>query len=171
MVIAVGNDWRGDDAAAWAALRALEDRLCARGAKVVAKSPGCTCVGTAHIRLHLHWMRPDATELLEAWRGKSWVVILDAAVGRSGAGKIHHWDDLARTNWGSAELSSHGLGLATALSLAQPLGCLPERLEVYAIVGRDFGFGRGLSAEVEEAAQSLATQLAERWLGKGAFDA
>lgn len=170
-MIAVGNEWRGDDAAAWVALRALEDRLCERGAKVVAKSPGRTCVVSAHLRLSLHWMRPDATELLEVWRGKSWVVILDAAVGRSGAGEIHHWNDLARTNWGSAELSSHGLGLATALSLAEPLGCLPERLEVYAIEGREFGFGRGLSAEVEEALQRLATQLADQWLGKGEFDA
>ena len=41
------------------------------------------------------------------------------------------------------------------------LGRLPARLTVLAVVGRDFGFGTGLTAEVAAAVAELVEQVRE----------
>ena len=43
--------------------------------------------------------------------------------------------------------SSHGIGLGDTVELARVLGRLPASLTVLAVVGRDFGFGTGLTAK------------------------
>ena len=42
---------------------------------------------------------------------------------------------------------------------SRALGRLPERLTVLAVVGRDFGFGAGLTAEVAAAVAELVEQV------------
>jgi hydrogenase maturation protease len=61
--------------------------------------------------------------------------------------------------------SSHGIGLGDTVELARVLGRLPARLTVLAVVGRDFGFGTDLTAEVAAAVGELVEQVREivRW--------
>lgn len=57
--------------------------------------------------------------------------------------------------------SSHGIGLGHTVELARVLGRLPARLTVLAVVGRDFGFGTGLTTEVAAAVAELDEQVRE----------
>lgn len=163
VLTALGNEWRGDDAVGWLTLDALRESLAKRGAVVVAESLSSSQVVTPKARLHLRWIRSDAIDLLECWRGQRWVVVIDAALGAGYAGRIHYFNtaDVGRSV--QPEVSSHGLGLAAALSLAEPLGCRPERLELYLIEGREFAYGHKVSAEVEMAARRLGERLAKQW--------
>ena len=56
-------------------------------------------------------------------------------------------------------LSTHGFGVADAIELARSLGRLPERLDVYAIEGADFGHGDELTPAVAGAVAALAREL------------
>jgi hypothetical protein len=66
-------------------------------------------------------------------------------------------DALAGAADGAA--SSHRIGLGDTVELARALGRLPARLTVLAVVGRDFGLGAGLTAEVAAAVAELAEQV------------
>jgi hydrogenase maturation protease len=55
--------------------------------------------------------------------------------------------------------SSHSFGVADALELSRALGTLPPRVVVYAIEGRCFEPGAGLSPEVEQAAARVAAHV------------
>jgi hydrogenase maturation protease len=59
------------------------------------------------------------------------------------------------------QASSHSIGLSDTVELARVLGRLPARLTVLAVVGRDFGFGIGLTAEVAAAVAELVEQVRE----------
>ena len=56
----------------------------------------------------------------------------------------------------SGAASSHGIGLGNTVELARVLG-----LTVLAVVGRDFGFGTELTAEVATAVEELVEQVRE----------
>jgi hydrogenase maturation protease len=68
-------------------------------------------------------------------------------------------DALAGLTDGTA--SSHGIGLGDTVELARAFRRLPERLTVLAVVGRDFGFGAGLTAEVAAGVAELVEQVRE----------
>ena len=55
--------------------------------------------------------------------------------------------------------STHALGLAEAVELARSLGRLPRRVLVYGIEGASFAFGKGLSPEVEAAADRVVEEV------------
>jgi hydrogenase maturation protease len=57
--------------------------------------------------------------------------------------------------------SSHSIGLRDTVELARALGRLPGRLTVFAVVGRDFSFGTGLTAEVGAAVAELVEEVRE----------
>ena len=57
--------------------------------------------------------------------------------------------------------SSHSIGLGDTVELARVLGRLPARLTVLAVVGRDFGFGTELTAEVAAAVPELVERVRE----------
>jgi hydrogenase maturation protease len=59
-------------------------------------------------------------------------------------------------------LSSHGLGVASAIEMARALGTLPRQVVVYAIEGERFGLGEDLSPRVAAA----VSQLVDRVLGE-----
>jgi hydrogenase maturation protease len=99
-------------------------------------------------------------EPLTLWerRRQGWVV--DAV--RSGAlpGSCHRLQPAAQhwpAHWQGG--STHGLGLAEGIALAESLGMLPNRLVVYGIEGADFGLGEGLSPEVAAAVPQVVSRL------------
>jgi hydrogenase maturation protease len=98
--------------------------------------------------------------LLDAWEGSPRVVLVDAVRSGADPGTIHVLDIHASGfPDGVAWYSSHSLGVPEAVALARRLGCLPDVLVVYGIEGRCFGFGTGLSAEVDRAASALVERL------------
>ena len=102
----------------------------------------------------------EGATLLELWQGADSVVVIDAAAGPP-PGTIRRFD--ARRQALPPELfgcSSHAFGVAQAVELARTLDCLPRRLLIYALAGRDFGLGEGLSPEVVVAVPTLAAEIA-----------
>jgi hydrogenase maturation protease len=105
----------------------------------------------------------ETTALIEAWRGSDDVVVVDAVVTGAPSGTVQVWNSEQSLPLASSPPSSHGLGLAEAIELARALGCLPRRLRVYGIEGRQFSLGSSLSPEVtlavEEVVQHILTQI------------
>ncbi len=136
MIIGLGNEMRGDDAAG---LRVV-DLLAERGIDAI-RFDG------------------EPISLLELWPDRDRVVLIDAISGSS-PGTISRpapgGDDLALA---LAPGSSHLIGLAEVIELGSQLGLLPARLELIGIEGTEFGLGRRPSAAVERACATVAAAL------------
>jgi hydrogenase maturation protease len=138
IVIGVGNPWRGDDGAGPAVTRRL------RGAVEAVEHDG------------------DGSRLVDAWRGRDHVVVVDAAASGARPGTVRRFRPRASPLPAALLRSStHAFGVAEAVELARALGQLPPRLDVYAIEGADFSAGAGLSPAVAEAVDRLAVALAD----------
>ena len=145
LVIGLGNDDRGDDAAGLAVVRALGGRT----------------LGPARI---LEGPR-EATGLLDLWTGAERVIVVDAVRSGRPPGTVvrlevgpHGFPSSVRSS------STHGLSLAEAVGLGISLGAMPRSLVVYGVEAGDFAAGRGLSGPVArgviEAARRVADELA-----------
>ena len=70
--------------------------------------------------------------------------------------------------------STHVIGVQTALELGAALGTLPPEVWVYAVFGRDFGYGEELSPGVAAALAALPERIAHdvaAWCDEGRRDA
>ena len=142
-VLGVGNEWRRDDAAGLEVARRLR-RGVAPGVRVLEREG-------------------EPSGLLDAWEAEPEVVLVDAVSSGAKPGTVYRADALDAPL--SPELfraSTHHLSVAEAVELGRALGRLPQRLEIYAIEGRDFTAGSGLTAEVERAVEQVAVELRER---------
>jgi hydrogenase maturation protease len=87
------------------------------------------------------------------------LVIVDACRGAGSAGSVHQfvWPDprLATTSI----TSSHGIGLADALELAEVLGQLPRRVIILVAEVESGELGPGLSAAVDAAVPKVVAQV------------
>ncbi len=141
LLIGIGNEYRGDDGAGLAAIRALQ----AKGL------PGtlfkeCTS---------------DGADLMEMWSEAKMVILIDAVSSGGNPGAIYRFDALKQPI--PAQLSfqsTHVFGVAEAIELARVIDQLPPSLIVYAIEGKNFCAGVGLSSEVEKALQEVVEQMA-----------
>lgn len=132
LVIGIGNAARGDDAAGRSAVRLLHGKV------------------PQDVAVEEH--DGEATALLAALADTSIAFLIDACASEAPAGSIHRFDvGAGETPRADSPVSSHGLGLAEALSLARALGQLPARCIVYAIEGQSFETGAGLSPSVTKA--------------------
>ena len=140
LVIGIGNDDRGDDAAGLAVARGLRGRVPA-GVEVLEQDG-------------------EATRLLELLAAADAAYLVDAAVSGAPPGTIRRLDPagapLPRSLFA---VSSHGLGLSEAIELARALGSLPPDLVVYAIEGADFSPGGPLSPAVAAAVVEVEARL------------
>lgn len=139
IVIGVGNDLRGDDAAGWETVRRL--------------------VPSPSLVLHEH--AGDAPGLVSLWGPEDDVVIVDAVVSGDPPGTILELDALAGSlpaavSWAT----THGAGVAEGIELARALGQLPRSLVVVGIVARQFDLGAPMTPEVEGAVAEVARRLA-----------
>jgi hydrogenase maturation protease len=129
LIIAVGNEYRGDDAVGLALARALQNE----------PPPGATIVEQSG----------DGTALLDAWRGARAVIVLDAVAAGEPPGTVLRLD--AHSEPIPVRLfshSTHAFGVAEAVELARALGELPDQLIIYGVQGADFAPGTVLSAPV-----------------------
>lgn len=139
-VIGIGNPLRGDDGVGRAVAAQLRGTL-----------PACVRIVETD---------GEATALVGLLDGVESAVLIDACVSDAPVGTIRRFD-LARGEVPppARAVSSHGMGLAEALALARALGQLPAHCIVYAVEGRSFEPGAGLSAPLAAAASRLAARL------------
>lgn len=109
----------------------------------------------------------EPARVVDAWGGADLAIAVDA--GRSGApaGTIRRIEVTidGLTIEGLVPVtrpaSSHGYSLGDAVELGRALGRLPARLVLYAVEGRDFTEGPGLSDPVARAVPDVAARLVE----------
>jgi hydrogenase maturation protease len=142
LVIGVGNELRGGDGAGVVAARRLRGVARHTGIEV------CELLG-------------EPTQLLEAWEGRGAVVLVDTMRSGAPAGTIRRFDashePLPAPLRGST--STHALALDQAIELGRVLDRLPERVIVFAVEGRRFEAGSGLSEELEAMTPALANAV------------
>ena len=135
LVIGVGNAWRRDDGAG----PAVADRL--------AGLPG----------LRVQVVSGEGTEVMEAWKTASRVVVVDAMRSGASPGTIRRIDATAEPlPAGAFPSMSHRFGLVEGVEMARILGRLPAELVLWGIEGSDFGQGPGLTPDVEAAVAKVA---------------
>jgi hydrogenase maturation protease len=137
VVIGIGNEFRRDDGAGPAVLARLHGRVPAGVELLVSDG--------------------EPTRLIEAWAGAPLAVIVDAVRTEPAVpGRLHR---LVLYQAGAAEVrpvSSHGLGLDSAIGLAHALDRMPGTLIVHAVEAADLGQGPGLTSAVAAAIETLA---------------
>jgi hydrogenase maturation protease len=138
IVIGVGNDLRGDDAAGWETVRRL------------APSPS----------LVLHEHGGDAPGLISLWSPCDDVVVVDAVVSSDPPGTIVEIDALAAplpadVTWAT----THAAGVAEGIELARVLGQLPRSLKLVGISAKDFELGAPMTPEVDRAVGEVVRRL------------
>jgi hydrogenase maturation protease len=147
VVVGVGNEFRRDDGAGPAViarLRALQPGDASLSGVTLALSDG------------------EPGRMIDLWEGARLAVVIDAV--RDPAMPPGHRYQLAvdaLSGVADGAASSHSIGFSDTVELARVLGRLPERLMVFAVVGRDFGFGIELTAEVAAAIAELVEQVRE----------
>jgi hydrogenase maturation protease len=141
LLIGIGNEYRGDDCAGLAAIRALK----------VKGLPGTL----------LKECTSDGADLMEMWSEAKMVILIDAVSSGAQAGTIYRFDAWTLSiPVGFSFHSTHAFGVAEAIELARELNLLPPTLIVYAIEGKNFTTGIDLSWEVEKALQEVVERIA-----------
>lgn len=141
MILGVGNDFRGDDAAGLHAARRLREKL--PQARVIERDG-------------------DLAGAIECWTGEDMVIVIDAVFSGAEAGTIHRFEAHARPL--SSRFfrgSTHSFGVAEAIELARALDRLPRRLIVYGIEGASFTTGDSLSPRVAESVEEVVIRVVE----------
>lgn len=139
-VVGIGNEFRGDDAVALDVLRKLKAKLPA---------------GTRTAEL-----TGDQSCLLELMRDTGAMIVVDAVRSSAPAGTVFRIDaskDPVPEDFVS--FSTHAFDSASAIEMARALGSIPGTLLIYGIVGRNFSFRVGLTAEVEEVVEIAAARI------------
>ena len=138
LVIGVGSDYRGDDAAGLLAVRRL--RAC----------PGVRAV--EHVR--------DGLSLMEHWRGADHVVVVDALSSGHAPGTVFRFEATRAPVPGDAGwISSHSPGVAEGIETARALGRLPASLTVYGIEAGRVEPGADVTPEVARAVVEVAEAI------------
>jgi hydrogenase maturation protease len=141
LVIGVGNELRGDDGAGIEVARRLAQRARGEGIDVEEE-------------------QNDPTALIERWRGREGVVLIDAVAGPK-AGAVDRLDAASQAlagRWRGSS-STHAVGVEEAVELARALEKLPANVIVFTLGGRRFEAGAELSEEVAAAVPVLADQV------------
>lgn len=142
-IIGVGSP-AGDDQAGWWVIEALE--RCGRHTHAMAQ-------GVCAMALD----RPGVS-LVNHLQGARRVFLIDAVQSAAMPGTIYRLSIEELGRFGGT-VSSHGLGVATALGLARELGALPAQLALYGIGIGSSAPGTQSSATVRDAARTVAREI------------
>ncbi len=141
LIIGVGQEWRGDDAAGLLVAR----RLCGL------TGPEVTVLENSGAMIHL----------LDDWLEAEAVILADAVRGGGQPGEIYrfpvHEGPLPAELF--PDISSHAWGVAQAVALGRALKQLPPYLVVYGIEGENFSLGQELSPAVAAAVPEVARRI------------
>jgi hydrogenase maturation protease len=142
LVVGIGNELRGDDAAG------LEIARRVRAANVA----GITVQESGG----------DISALVDAWEGFDRVILADAVSCAGEPGEVLQLDGRASELQSSVfnrPVSSHGIGVVEAIQLAKELRRLPPSLTIYGVVGSDFRLGEKISADVKRGIDAAACAI------------
>lgn len=141
VIIGIGNEFRRDDGA---------------GPAVVARLGG----GLLPPGVELTVSDGEPIRLIEAWRGASLAVVVDAVRGEPPSpGRLHRFE-LYRPGAATANgVSSHGMGLDEAIRLALALERMPARLILHAVEVADVSQGIGLTPAIAAATNALVSAV------------
>jgi hydrogenase maturation protease len=129
VIIGIGNPYRGDDGAGWAAVDRLKKKI---GASIP-----------------LLKLKGDIAELLDVFGTHERVYLIDAYQADALSDAWRRIDARAEAiPEENPQTSTHGFGIGQAISLARNLSELPQTLIVYAIKGREYTMSDHLSKEV-----------------------
>ncbi|MEU0484899.1 hydrogenase maturation protease [Streptosporangium sp. NPDC006013] len=149
VVIGIGNELRGDDAAGLLVARLLRDVL----------PPEVPVVENGG----------DPAELIEAWTGVGLAIVIDTVISGTPPGTVRRCTVLGPASppggagWTPPALphgSSHALGIADAVALGRILHRLPRELALYTVEGADFGLGAPVTPAVKHAIGRLTETVA-----------
>lgn len=142
LVIGIGNEFRGDDAAGLRVAR-----------RVKASAPA---------RIQVQEANGEGVALMELWQRAETVILVDAVQAGGAPGTIYRLDAHAEKIPSKFfHYSTHAFSVAEAVELARALDQLPSTLIVYGIEGRQYDVGGGLSPMVEQAVEEVAKQVCE----------
>jgi hydrogenase maturation protease len=140
LLIGVGNEFRQDDGVGLVILEKLQQQIPA-GIETIEVSG-------------------EGVALMEAWQGAETVYLFDASRSGAKAAIIHRFDALVQSVPRKFfNCSTHTFGVAEAVELARSLNQLPPKLIIYAIEGKNFALGFGLSPEIEQAAAEVVRRV------------
>ena len=140
LVIGIGNADRGDDGAGLEVAR-----------RVRARKPRDTDVRECS---------GEASRLLEAFEGRSRVILIDAASGGGRPGATRRFEAYDKALPTSLlHTSTHSWGIVEAVEMARCLGQLPPCVVVYAIEAASFEPGCRLSAPVMRAVDRVLNRV------------
>lgn len=141
LVIGVGNRWRCDDGIGPRVVDALAGDL-----------------GGA---VDLLILDGEPARLVEAWAGRTSVVVVDAVRSGASPGTLHRVDALGGNVAVAASPSTHGAGVADAVALGRALSRLPDRLVVLGTEPSCVDHGADLSAPVAASFDELVRRAVE----------
>lgn len=139
LVVGLGSP-HGDDQAGWVAADALEARLQPPWAVRKISS---------------------AFDLLSLLEGQDELILIDAAAPRDQPGQIRAFEWPCGQFATGAAASSHGVGLASALHLAEVLGCLPGSVRVFTVEALSCEPMSAIRRPVADGVQELVAILIE----------
>ena len=140
LIIGLGNEERGDDAVGLAVVRRIRDL--GRPGLLTKESCG------------------DGTELIELWKDRHQVRLVDAVFSGQEPGTLHRLE-VGKNPVPSSFLhySTHSFGLGEAVELARVLDLLPPYLVLHGIEGTNYRIGRTISTPVHAAIEPLVAQI------------
>lgn len=144
LVIGIGNRDRGDDGFGPAVVEALQ-RL------------GLLDVDTASVA-------EDLVAHFDRWPDYEQVVLVDAVQSGHAPGTVHRFDATAAplpATFGKA-VSTHAVGVSTAIELARQLGRMPKLLMVIGVEAAHLDVGQGLSPETRRALGAVVDEIRAR---------
>lgn len=149
LVVGVGNRDRGDDGIGPALADELVARFRGRRGRDHEAAPPVEVVV----------VEGDLVDLPLRWSSDQDVLVVDAARSAAAPGSLRFLEPAELGASTAPICSTHGLGIAEAVTVAGHLDRLPRRLAVAAVVGERFEFG-GLSAPVRAALPGVSAALA-----------
>ena len=142
LIVGIGNEFRGDDAAGLLVVRELRKK------------------SLPEVEVLEH--SGEGASLLELYQERKMVILVDAVQSDLPVGRIVRFD-AAKEPVPSRffHYSTHDFGLAESVEMARALGKLPPNLIIYGIAGKQFSLGDTPSAPVLEAVSRVVENIQE----------
>ncbi len=141
LLLGIGNEFRSDDGAGIVV------------ARLVAKAEPTG--------VEVREMSGEGMALIEAWKGRNTVILVDAVSSEGLIPGSIHQIDVPREALPAAlfRRSTHDFGVAEAIAMSRQLGTLPPTLAIFGIQGANFNYGTTLTPTVADAVIRAAEEI------------
>jgi hydrogenase maturation protease len=139
LIVGVGNPYRHDDVAGWAAIDLLQQK----------QIEGIT----------LQKIRAETLELIDFFSSYPTIYLIDAFQKEDETDSFERIDALQTSLLQHSNTSSHGFGIAHTIELARQMDMLPQKLIIYAIAAHHFSIGQQISDAIMQNVEKAVSQL------------